>query len=117
MNKTILIVDDDPNAVAFLEDLLLDNDYQTAHAFSCNDGLEKAREVQPDLILLDMEMPDKGGTLFFVNMRKDEAIRETPVVVVSGVGPRPPALRKGIPTIAKPVNPALLLETVAERLS
>ncbi|GFM35832.1 response regulator [Desulfovibrio psychrotolerans] len=117
MPKKILIVDDDPAIVAFLEDLLRDNDYSTCAAYSCAEGLEKVRKEKPDLVLLDMEMPDKGGTMFYVNMRKEGEIKDTPVVVVSGVGPRPPALRKGIPTIEKPVNVSLLLSTVAERIA
>ncbi len=117
MAKKILIVDDDPTIVAFLEDLLRDHDYSTCAAHSCAEGLEKARQEKPDLVLLDMEMPDKGGTMFYANMRKETEIRDTPVVVVSGVGPRPPALRKGVPTISKPVDVSLLLTTVAERIA
>lgn len=117
MPKKILIVDDDPTIVAFLEDLLRDNAYDTSAAYSCAEGLEKARQEKPDLVLLDMEMPDKGGTMFYATMRKETDIRHTPVVVVSGVGPRPPALRTGVPTISKPVDAALLLSTVAERIA
>lgn len=45
-------------------------------------------------VTLDMDMPEKGGTLFYAAMRKDEAVRDIPVIVVSGVGPRPPASKK-----------------------
>ncbi len=117
MSKKILIVDDDPQSVAFLEDILRDNNYSTCTAFSCADGLEKVRQEKPDLVLLDMEMPGKGGTMFYVSMRREETIRDTPVIVVSGVGPRPPALRTGIPTLSKPVDIPALLNTVAERVA
>lgn len=117
MSKKILIVDDDPTIVAFLEDLLRDHEYSTCAAYSCAEGLKIAKQEKPDLVLLDMEMPEKGGTMFYVNMRKEVEIKDTPVVVVSGVGPRPPALRKGVPTISKPVDISLLLSTVAERIA
>ncbi|WP_031387458.1 response regulator [Desulfonatronum thiodismutans] len=114
MAKKILIVDDDPEILDYLSELLQDNGYETVTAHNGLDGLEKVRAEQPALITLDMDMPEKGGTNFYAGLRKDQAIRDIPVIVVSGVGPRPPVLTKDVPTISKPIDNAKLLQLVSE---
>ena len=114
MAKKILIVDDDPEILDYLSELFEDNGYQTVTAINGVEGLDKVRAEQPDLITLDMDMPEKGGTNFYAGLRKDQAIRDIPVIVVSGVGPRPPVLTKEVPTISKPIDNAKLLQLVAE---
>lgn len=116
MAKKILIIDDDPAIVEFLEDFLQDNDFTTVTAFNGAEGLEKLKAETPDLVTLDMDMPEKGGTLFYAGLRKDEGLKDTPVVVVSGVGPRPPALGKDVPVVTKPINAEELLGHVNDLL-
>lgn len=116
MAKKILIVDDDPEILDYLSELLQDNGYQTVTAHNGMEGLEKVRVERPALITLDMDMPEKGGTNFYAGLRKDQAIRDTPVIVVSGVGPRPPVLTKDVPTISKPIDNAKLLKLVAQMI-
>jgi DNA-binding response OmpR family regulator len=117
MAKKILIVDDDPAVVQFLEDIFQDNGYATVSAFNGAQGLEKVAAEKPDLITLDMDMPEKGGTLFYSGLRKLENLKDTPVIVISGVGPRPPVIKKDIPTLQKPVAPAELLALVEQQLA
>jgi len=112
MTKKILIIDDDPAIVEYLEDFLHDNDFKTVVAFNGVEGLEKAEAEKPDLITLDMDMPEKGGTLFYAGLRRNDKLRETPVIVISGVGPRPPALKKDVPVLSKPVPGEELLELI-----
>lgn len=116
MAKKILIVDDDPEILVYLKELFEDNGYETVTASNGVEGQEKVAAEQPDLITLDMDMPEKGGTLFYAGMRQNDAVREIPVIVVSGVGPRPPALKKGVPVISKPIDNAKLLQLVEEAL-
>lgn len=116
MAKKILIIDDDPEILVYLKELFQDNGYDTVTAPNGVEGLEKALAERPDLITLDMDMPEKGGTLFYAGLRKEEVVRETPVIVVSGVGPRPPALKKGVPVISKPIDSAKLMQLVEEAL-
>jgi two-component system cell cycle response regulator DivK len=66
---------------------------------------------------LDIDMPGKSGTMFYATLRKDVEVRGIPVIVISGVGPRPPSLTKDIPTVTKPISPEYLLSLVEERLS
>ncbi|MDQ7834997.1 MAG: response regulator [Humidesulfovibrio sp.] len=117
MSKKILIVDDDPAVVDFLEEVLTDNGYLTARAYNGIEGLEQVKAFSPDLITLDMDMPEKGGTMFYIGLRKDEALKGTPIIVISGVGPRPAVLTKDIPTLTKPVEPAVLLDLIAKTLA
>ncbi len=116
MAKKILIVDDDPAVVQFLDDLFKDNGYETVIAYNGVEGLAQVKAVKPDFITLDMDMPEKGGTMFYAGLRKEEALKDIPLVVISGVGPRPPVLKKEIPTLSKPVDPKALMDLVAARL-
>lgn len=112
MTKKILIIDDDPAIVEFLEEFFQDNEFETVVAYNGVEGLEKVKAETPDLITLDMDMPEKGGTLFYAGLRKDEGLKDTPVIVISGVGPRPPALSKDVPVLTKPVENDELLKQV-----
>jgi len=116
MSKKILIVDDDPAVVDFLAEVFADNGYATETAYDGAEALAKAKASEPDLITLDMDMPVKAGTMFYIGMRKEEALKSTPVIVISGVGPRPPALARDIPVLQKPVAPAELLSLVGRAL-
>ncbi len=117
MSKKILIVDDDPAVVDFLNEVFTDNGYATEKAYNGVEALAKTEAFRPDLITLDMDMPEKAGTMFYIGLRKQEALNKTPVIVISGVGPRPPALGRDIPVLTKPVDPVVLLDLVARTLA
>lgn len=117
MQKKILIVDDDPAVVDFLNEIFTDNGFATEKAYNGAMALEKIAAFTPDLITLDMDMPEKAGTMFYIGLRKNEALKDTPIIVISGVGPRPPALTKDIPVLQKPVEPAALLALVEKMLN
>lgn len=61
MKKRVLIVDDEPDVVTFLAKNLESNEYQTISAFDGEEGLKKAIDEKPDLILLDLIMPGYDG--------------------------------------------------------
>ena len=61
MAKKILIIDDDPVIVKYLEAVFSDNGYETCSAGSTSEGLEVVRKEKPDLITLDIQMPDLDG--------------------------------------------------------
>lgn len=116
MAKTILIIDDDPEVLVYLQEFLQDHGYATITAADGAQGLEKAHAHKPDLITLDIDMPHKSGTLFYASMRQDSQLRDIPVIVISGVGPRPPALKKGVPVLTKPIDNEALLQAIHEAL-
>lgn len=85
MAKKVLIVDDDPALVTYLKALLEDNGYQVATAADGEEGLEKTKSEQPDLISLDLLMPEKTGIKMFRELRKDDGLKSIPVIMVTGI--------------------------------
>ena len=85
MPEKILIVDDDPDVVLFLSTVLKDHGYITVGASNGQEGLERARSDHPDLILLDLMMPKKSGIALLSDLRKDDALKGIPVIMVTGV--------------------------------
>jgi DNA-binding response OmpR family regulator len=85
MSKKILIIDDEADTRAFLEALLTDNGYQTATAADGDLGISKAKEFKPDLVTLDIIMPNQTGVKFYRELSKDKMLSKTPVIILSGV--------------------------------
>lgn len=113
----ILIIDDDPNIVGFLTNVLTDNDYEVVSADNGADGLQAARDEAPDLILLDIEMPTASGPDFYRRLRHEKGLAETPVIVVSGYHSKHIAVSKHVPVLEKPVDEDQLLEQVRASLA
>jgi DNA-binding response OmpR family regulator len=59
--KTILVVEDEPDEVAYLTALFADNDFDVIAAGNGQEGFEKAKARHPDLITLDISMPEESG--------------------------------------------------------
>jgi len=85
MPYKILIVDDDPDAVLFLSTVLQDHGYETMDAPNGREGLEKAKSANPDLILLDLMMPEKSGISLLTDLKKDDTLKKIPIIMVTGV--------------------------------
>ena len=85
MAKKILIVDDESEQVDFASVLLEENGYLTVRAMDGREGVEKARTEKPDLILLDILMPEQGGIGMYVDLKRNEETKNIPVVIVTGV--------------------------------
>lgn len=83
--KKILVIDDEPDFVTFLQTLLEDNHFKAITATSGATGLEKAIAEKPDLITLDITMPGKSGVQIFKEIRSNPEIAGIPIVIVTGV--------------------------------
>jgi CheY-like chemotaxis protein len=83
--KKILVLDDEPDVVTYLVSLFEDNDYVVVSAGDGNEGLKKARSERPDLITLDISMPQKSGIRFYREIRADSELKNVPIVIVTGV--------------------------------
>ena len=81
----ILIVDDDPNVVTYLEVLFSDNGYHPLTAENGDEGLRLAREEHPDLICLDISMPPPTGIRVYRTLRDDPDLKDIPIVMITGV--------------------------------
>ena len=83
--KTILIVDDEPDIVSYLEMILQDNGYATTTAANGDQALEQVRSQPPDLVTLDISMPEVSGTRFYKELKTDPELKDIPVFIVTGV--------------------------------
>ena len=88
MSHTILVVDDEADVRAFLTAVLEKEGHRVVTATDGRQALEVAAKERPDLIVLDLQMPEQTGTDFYRRLTKDEALRNTPIIVVSGVAGR-----------------------------
>jgi len=82
--KQVLVIDDEPDVVTYLSMLLEDNGYETVSAANGIEGMEKAKQNRPDLICLDITMPEQSGR-FYRNLKDDAELADVPVVVVTAV--------------------------------
>jgi two-component system alkaline phosphatase synthesis response regulator PhoP len=85
MAKKILIVDDDPDLVEAVSTILESKGYAVAAAYGGVEGLKKARTENPDLIVLDVMMPDKDGYAVCKELKADEKYRSIPILLLTAV--------------------------------
>lgn len=83
--KKVLVIDDEVDTVVYLETLLQDNGYETASARDGEEGMEKVKSEKPDLVILDVSMPQKSGMRFFREIKSDQDLAKIPVVFVTGI--------------------------------
>jgi DNA-binding response OmpR family regulator len=82
----ILIVDDDENATLLLESMLRGKGYQLFTTNESHQVLDLAHEIRPDLILLDLAMPEPTGFKICRMLRDDPAFIITPIIIVTALG-------------------------------
>lgn len=85
MAKKILIVDDEPEILTLIKYRARDHNYDCVAAQSGGECLEQVRALQPDLILLDINMPDISGLQVLADLKKDENLCDIPVIMLSAI--------------------------------
>ena len=83
--KTILVVDDDPDAVTYMTTVLEDSGYATVSAPDGTEALQRIEERLPDLVTLDISMPEKSGVAVYRALKDDDRRKSIPVIVVTGI--------------------------------
>lgn len=83
--KKILVIDDEPHVVTYLEALLQDNGYETASAANGREAMEKVKTEKSDAITLDITMPEHSGIRFYPNLKENPEFKDIPVLVVTAV--------------------------------
>jgi len=86
MAKKILLVEDEELIYSLLEKKLTQAGYEVTVATNGEEGLKKIKEVSPDLILLDIIMPQKDGFSVMEEIRKDKELQRIPIIVISNSG-------------------------------
>ncbi|OEU49290.1 MAG: hypothetical protein BA872_07215 [Desulfobacterales bacterium C00003060] len=121
----ILLVDDDLDFCEATKLLLESKGYEVVVAYDGKEGLEKVRAEKPDLVILDVMMPEMNGYDVCVVIKADTELKKTPVILLTGVDQaffRTTYTRAmGLMTeaddyIAKPVEPGELVERVQDLL-
>jgi CheY-like chemotaxis protein len=111
----LLIVDDEVAILEALTDILAVEGYEVATAANGAEGLKRASDERPDLILLDLMMPVMDGQEMLRRLKEDPTLRGIPVVVMSA-GRVTKAELQGSRFLAKPFELDDLLDTVSEEL-
>ncbi|MGO9568896.1 MAG: DVU0259 family response regulator domain-containing protein [Desulfomonilaceae bacterium] len=114
MPKKILVVDDEPQLVKYLTIFFEDCGYETCSAADGEEALEVLREERPDLVTLDLQMPNETGTRFYRNLMKEKEFRDVPVIVISGIPGRHLAVSKPVAVFEKPIDRDALLATIKQ---
>lgn len=116
----ILIVDDEPDIVELITYNLKKAGYVTATAADGVEAIRKAREFRPDLILMDVMMPNKDGLETVRDMRRMPDFEQTVVIFLTALGDEKneiEGLRVGADDyIAKPIKPELLMTRIGAAL-
>jgi CheY-like chemotaxis protein len=127
MGKKILIVDDEADQIDYAAVLLEENGYITVSAMDGKEGMKKAKAEKPDLIFLDILMPERGGIGMYLDLKQNDETKNIPVVIVTAVargghfdetiitqgGTLPPPA--GL--LEKPMNPDAVLKLIRDLLS
>lgn len=116
MSHTILVVDDEADIRKFITAVLKKRGYETLTAENGGQALEVVQREHPDLVILDLQMPNHTGTDFFRRLAKDKDLASIPVIVVSGLAGRHLAVRKPFAVFDKPIDPDEFGKTVDRAL-
>ncbi len=81
--KTVVYIDDERDLVKLVCLMLGHRGYEVIGATGGREGLEVIRRVRPDVVLLDLMMPDMSGDQVFHQMQNDEALKHIPVVITT----------------------------------
>jgi CheY-like chemotaxis protein len=116
MPKKILVIDDEPHIVKYLTAFLQDSGYETCSAGDGEAGFEVLKRENPDLITLDLQMPNETGTRFYRHLVKTKEYKDLPVIVISGIPGRHLAVSKPVAVFEKPIDREALLDTIRKTI-
>ena len=83
--KKILVIDDELDMRTFLSTLFETKGYKPLVAADGVEGLQKAKEANPAVIILDVMMPKEGGIQLYRDLKSDPATKDIPVIMLSGI--------------------------------
>ncbi len=86
MAKKILLIEDEKIMINLLEKKLTQEGYDVTVAENGEEGLRKMKEINPDIVLLDIIMPKMGGFEVMEQMNKDPELKKIPVIIISNSG-------------------------------
>jgi CheY-like chemotaxis protein len=85
MAKRILVVDDEADVVTYLTTVLKDAGYETLEASNGEEAMELILKDPPDLVTMDITMPEMTGVKTYRTLKEDANLKAIPVIIVTGV--------------------------------
>ena len=116
MPKKIMVVDDDPVIVEYLVSIFQEHGYATCSAEGGETAMAVMEQERPDLVTLDLEMPEEWGPRFYRKFSQKPEFKDLPVVVISGLSGIHLAIRKAVATVNKPFNPEQVIDIVEKTI-
>ena len=83
--KKILIIDDEEDVITYLSTFFTDNGFSAISAVDGKEGVQKAVVEKPDIITLDISMPEESGVKALRDLQNNEVTKNIPVIIVTGV--------------------------------
>ncbi len=121
MSKRILVIEDQEDNRRIARDLLSSKGYEIIEAVTGEEGVQQAKEQKPDLILMDIQLPDFDGYEVARRIKSFEELKEIPIIAVTSYalsGDDVKAFEAGCNDyLSKPYSPRALLMKVNENLS
>jgi CheY-like chemotaxis protein len=116
--KTVIVVEDEPDAAELFAEMMRVSGYRVLKTYSSTPAISLIAQEQPDIVLLDIMMPDISGLEVLRFMRRERELRDTPVIVVSARS-MPSDIREGLEAgatiyLTKPVGYLDLKKAVDE---
>ena len=125
--RTAVVIDDEPDMIKYLSSILEDNGFTVRSADNAKTGETLILEQRPDLILLDLMMPGRGGVQAFARLRGNEQTKDIPLIMVTGIKQEMGVdwdevvdrfkARRPDGFVEKPVEPETLMKVINEVLS
>jgi signal transduction histidine kinase/DNA-binding response OmpR family regulator len=117
LNRTVLVIDDDPSVAELVERNLDDRSLRVVAALGGQEGVELAKSLKPDLIILDLLMEEMDGWEVFTILRSDPNVAQIPLFILSSADERPRGRSKGVADyLIKPPNRLELRQTILKHL-
>ena len=120
MKARILVIEDNDKNAYLVTFILERSGYRITRARDGKSGISLASRIKPDLILLDIQLPEMDGYTVAQELRKDEELRDIPTVAVTSYamfGDRERILAAGcVGYIEKPINPATFVAEIEQFL-
>ena len=122
--KTVLVVDDDPDAREFLTTVLQDHGFGTLTAEDGTEAIAMIEKKPPDLVALDITMPEKSGVAVYRKLKEHDQFKHIPIIIVTGISDdfkKFISTRRQVPPpegyISKPVDAEHLVKMVRKLLA
>ena len=120
--RQIVCIEDEPEMIDLFKLILTRRGFEVIGANGGRQGLELVKEIKPDLILIDLMMPDMDGWEVYQNLKANEETQHIPVIVVTAKAQSIDRvlglhIAKVNDYIAKPFSPSALLDSIEQVLS